>query len=129
MEFYMDCMKLDGTMYHWLPWKPLGLIVWMLALWQETGWKLKTLRGIYLTHDIIPIWTNEWIDGRSATPHKHLMRCNYFFLIYSIAVCLGVQRVSKRTYQWLSEHNVISCVIPDEEALKACVKISGEYMN
>ena len=47
--------------------------------------------------------------------------------IKSIAVCLGVQRVSKRTYQWLSEHNVISCVIPDEEALKACVKISDDH--
>ena len=52
-----------------------------------------------------------------------------FSFIYSVAVCLGVQRVSKRTYKWLSEHNVISCVIPDEEALKACVKIAGEYMN
>ena len=47
------------------------------------------------------------------------------FLI-SIAKCLGACRVCKKTYDWLSEHNVLSCVVPDEEALKACIFMAGE---
>ena len=45
---------------------------------------------------------------------------------FSIAKCLGVRRVCKKTYDWLSEHNVLSCVVPDEEALKACIFMAGE---
>ena len=47
-------------------------------------------------------------------------------IFFSIAKCLGVRRVCKKTYDWLSEHNVLSCVVPDEEALKACIFMAGE---
>ena len=48
-----------------------------------------------------------------------------FFLYYSIAKCLGARRVAKRTYEWLSLDTIFSEAVPDEEAVKACVRFYG----
>ena len=44
---------------------------------------------------------------------------------YSVAKCLGALKVCKRSYEWLQSKNVISCVVPDREALNACVFMAG----
>ena len=49
----------------------------------------------------------------------------FYFIVFSVAKCLGALRVCKRSYEWLQNDNVISCVVPDKEALKACVHMSG----
>ena len=44
----------------------------------------------------------------------------------SIAKTLGAKRVCKRAYDWLSQHEIISRVVSDKEAVSACLKIAGE---
>ena len=48
-----------------------------------------------------------------------------FFL--SIARCLGAKRVCKASYEWLSQHPVISHVLSDTEAVTACVRIADDH--
>lgn len=46
---------------------------------------------------------------------------------FSIARCLGAKRVCKRSFEWLSEHKVISHVISDRDAVSACVQIADDH--
>eukprot|EP00794_Sanderia_malayensis_P013914 gene13914-15363_t len=48
--------------------------------------------------------------------------------ISSIAVCLGVRRVTNRAYEWTKKHNVISEVISDQEAVRATAKLLDDHM-
>jgi len=43
----------------------------------------------------------------------------------SAAKCLGARRVCHQAYQWLSQHNIISCVVDDKQAASACLKFAG----
>ena len=45
--------------------------------------------------------------------------------ITSIARCLGTKRVSERSFQWLSQHQVITTTVTDREAVSACINIAG----
>ena len=47
--------------------------------------------------------------------------------LLSIAKCLGARQVCKKSYEWLSQHQIFSEIVPDDEALKACVKFSGTF--
>jgi len=47
--------------------------------------------------------------------------------ISSIARCLGAVRVCERSFQWTKEHNVISHVIEDAEAVDACLKFLDDH--
>ena len=47
-------------------------------------------------------------------------------LCCSIARCLGAKRVSKRSFEWLSQHPVITQVVADKEAVEACINIAGK---
>ena len=48
-------------------------------------------------------------------------------LLCSIAVTLGVKRVSEKSYEWLSQsqHPVIPCTVTDREAVSACINMAG----
>ena len=35
--------------------------------------------------------------------------------------------MSKRSFQWLSDHKVLSRVVTDQQALSACVKIADDH--
>lgn len=35
--------------------------------------------------------------------------------------------MSKVSFEWLSRHNVISCVVSDTDAISACVKIADDH--
>ena len=48
-------------------------------------------------------------------------------LLCSIAVCLGVRKVSKRSYEWLSQHPIIPCTVTDREAVSACINMAGRH--
>jgi L-serine/L-threonine ammonia-lyase len=45
--------------------------------------------------------------------------------ITSIARCLGTKRVCERSYQWLSQHPVLTATVTDREAVSACINIAG----
>ena len=45
--------------------------------------------------------------------------------ITSIARCLGAKRVCERSFQWLSQHPVLTATVTDREAVSACVNIAG----
>ena len=45
--------------------------------------------------------------------------------ITSIATCLGAKRVCERSYQWLSQHPVLTATVTDREAVSACINIAG----
>lgn len=45
----------------------------------------------------------------------------------SIARCLGAKRVSRKSYEWLSNHAVTSHVVNDSEAVSACVKLADDH--
>lgn len=47
--------------------------------------------------------------------------------ITSIAKTLGAKRVCKRAYDWISQHQIISRVISDREAVSACLKIADDH--
>ena len=49
-------------------------------------------------------------------------------MLYSAAKCLGARRVCQQAYQWLSKHNIISCVVEDQQAAAACLQFAGEYI-
>lgn len=49
------------------------------------------------------------------------------FVVSSVARCLGAKRVSKKSYEWLSEHAVISHVVSDSDAVSACIKIADDH--
>lgn len=48
-------------------------------------------------------------------------------LLCSIARCLGAKRVSKRSYEWLSQHPVLPCTVTDKQAVSACINIAGRH--
>ena len=37
-----------------------------------------------------------------------------------------MKKVAEKAFEWLSDHNVISHVVDDKEAVSACIKIAGE---
>ena len=45
----------------------------------------------------------------------------------SIARCLGAKRVCKRSFEWLSQHEVISYVLTDRDAVAACVGLADDH--
>ena len=47
-------------------------------------------------------------------------------LLCSAAKCLGARRVCHQAYQWLSQHNIISCVVDDQQAAAACLNFAGK---
>ena len=47
--------------------------------------------------------------------------------LYSAAKCLGARRVCQQAYQWLSKHNIISCVVEYRQAASACLQFAGEW--
>ena len=47
-------------------------------------------------------------------------------LLCSAAKCLGARRVCRQAYQWLSQHNIISCVVDDQQAAAACLNFAGK---
>ena len=56
---------------------------------------------------------------------KHILSILFFH--FSIARCLGAKRVSRKSYEWLSNHAVTSHVITDKEAVSACVKLADDH--
>ena len=52
-------------------------------------------------------------------------RTNLYTYFYSVAKCLGAKRVSQKSFEWLSQHPVISHVVTDKEAISACINIAG----
>ena len=48
-------------------------------------------------------------------------------LLHSIAKCLGAVKVCERSLQWTKEHNVISHVIEDVDAVEACLNFLGKF--
>ena len=44
----------------------------------------------------------------------------------SVATCLGARRVSKRSFEWTSQHKILSRVISDKQALAACVRSADD---
>ncbi len=46
---------------------------------------------------------------------------------HSVAKCLGAKRVSKRSFEWLSQHKIVSRVVTDKQALSACVRIADDH--
>jgi L-serine/L-threonine ammonia-lyase len=47
--------------------------------------------------------------------------------ITSIATCLGAKRVCERSYQWLSQHPVLTATVTDREAVSACINIADDH--
>ncbi|KAL5478183.1 hypothetical protein EMCRGX_G025076 [Ephydatia muelleri] len=47
--------------------------------------------------------------------------------ITSIAKTLGAKRVSKRSYEWLSLHPILSHVVTDKEAVTASIKFADDH--
>ena len=45
--------------------------------------------------------------------------------LLSIATCLGAKRVSQRSYEWLSQHPVLTHTVTDRQAVSACINIAG----
>ena len=68
-------------------------------------------------------------------PHCAIAECLYLTVhvlnvctslcLCSVAKCLGARRVSKRSFEWLSQHPVISHVVSDRDAIAACINIAG----
>ena len=46
---------------------------------------------------------------------------------FSVATCLGAKRVSQRSYEWLSQHPILTHTVTDRQALSACINIAGIY--
>ncbi|XP_048582425.1 L-serine dehydratase/L-threonine deaminase isoform X2 [Nematostella vectensis] len=47
--------------------------------------------------------------------------------IRSIAKTLGATRVAERALEWTKEHNVISCVCTDSQAVNACERFANDH--
>ncbi|KAK3710180.1 hypothetical protein QZH41_010570, partial [Actinostola sp. cb2023] len=47
--------------------------------------------------------------------------------ITSIAKCLGSTQVAQRAFQWTKEHQVISDICTDIDALNACLQFAGKF--
>ena len=62
-------------------------------------------------------------------PPAIIMTSKYcvMYVLYSAAKCLGARRVCHQAYQWLSQHNIISCVVDDQQAASACLQFAGNY--
>ena len=52
-------------------------------------------------------------------------RTSVYTYFYSVAKCLGAKRVSQKSFEWLSQHPVVSQVVTDKEAISACINIAG----
>ena len=50
-------------------------------------------------------------------------------LYHSIAICLGIKKVCKKSFEWLSKHQVLSEVVTDKEAVSACLQMAGMYTS
>lgn len=48
--------------------------------------------------------------------------------ITSIARCLGAKRVCERSFQWLSQHPIITTTVSDRQAVSACINIAGTLL-
>ena len=51
--------------------------------------------------------------------------CFMYVPCVSIAKTLGAKRVSKRSYEWLTQHPIVSHVVTDKEAVTASIKFAG----
>lgn len=45
--------------------------------------------------------------------------------VFSIARCLGAKRVSQRSFEWLSQHPILTHTVTDRQAVSACINIAG----
>lgn len=71
-----------------------------------------------------------FLISQGLLPHAHtiVVSCHHFWTFYSVAKCLGAKKVCRRSFDWLREHSIVSCVVSDSEALKACVGFAGEIL-
>lgn len=66
-------------------------------------------------------------DNKVPTPSIDCLMYIVGVVVCSVARCLGAKRVSKRSFEWLSRHPIISHVVPDSAAVSACVKIADDH--
>lgn len=77
---------------------------------------------------------NEWVElddiTRSVCIQLHVLLFHSLsptlHLLRSVARCLGAKRISKRSFEWLSQHRIITHKIPDRDAIAACVNMAGK---
>eukprot|EP00731_Ephydatia_muelleri_P037915 Em0598g2a len=62
--------------------------------------------------DLFVLAANAWVELNEIT---------------SIAKTLGAKRVSKRSYEWLSLHPILSHVVTDKEAVTASIKFADDH--
>lgn len=48
-------------------------------------------------------------------------------ILHSVARCLGAKRVSKRSFEWLSQHNIVTAIVSDRDAISACVNLADDH--
>lgn len=45
----------------------------------------------------------------------------------SVARCLGAKRVSRKSFEWLSQHDVVTAIVSDRDAISACINLADDH--
>ncbi|MBF0227383.1 MAG: pyridoxal-phosphate dependent enzyme [Desulfobacterales bacterium] len=70
------------------------------------------------------------VETKGADSLSASLKCGYLMElddITSIATSLGAKKVAKNAYEWCHNHEVISHVVSDREALDACFQFSQDH--
>ena len=103
----------------------LMFIVWVLPIWRRSGFKKLDSKTIGCSiQSFFEISATEQI---TISQEANLMNSCIHVLLFSVAKCLGAVKVCERSFEWTKQHNLISHVIEDVEAVESCLKFLGEY--
>jgi L-serine/L-threonine ammonia-lyase len=92
-----------------------GLMNGVLAGMQRVGWTA------------VPVLAMETEGAHSLNACAKANRWVELDKITSIATCLGAKRVSQRSYEWLSQHPVLTHTVTDRQAVSACINIADDH--
>lgn len=86
------------------------------------------LRGMHqLGWDNVPVVAVETKGADSLAECARQKKWTEIDDITSMAKCLGARRVTKRAFEWLTQHPVLSVVIEDKDAVTACLQFADDH--
>ena len=112
-----------------------GLMNGVLAGMQRVGWTAVPVLAVETegAHSLNAcVKANRWVELDKIT--RYVTGCKQLFTTlhphklpssFSIATCLGAKRVSQRSYEWLSQHPILTHTVTDRQAISACINIAG----